>query len=171
VGSAVSREHPKAAERVRSQVRSCALFVGHSGTGARSFRVLWFLLPIFIPLNVPYSLISYLRRHKFTIQAALLDNKFKTTHDYWFYVHSSCTNYHTYKFKFFIIYVLSQQSQGQLQTQHSVDTGNCIMDKNNIKSKTNYRQALEENTLMHIRKQTKTIIIIIIIIIISLSQI
>jgi hypothetical protein len=25
----------------------------------------------------------------------------------------------------------SQQSQGQLQTQHSVDTGNYIMDKHN----------------------------------------
>jgi hypothetical protein len=36
--------------------------------------------------------------------------------------------------EFFIIYVLSQQLQGQLQTQHSVDTGNYIMDKHNIKS-------------------------------------
>jgi hypothetical protein len=38
------------------------------------------------------------------------------------------------------------------------------MDKHNIKSKTNYRQALEENTLMHADKQTNkqtTIIIII----------
>jgi hypothetical protein len=32
----------------------------------------------------------------------------------------------------------------QLQTQHSVDTSNYIMDKHNIKSKTNHRQALEE---------------------------
>jgi hypothetical protein len=31
--------------------------------------------------------------------------------------------------QFFIIYVLSQQPQGHLQTQHSVDTGNYIMDK------------------------------------------
>jgi hypothetical protein len=46
--------------------------------------------------------------------------------------------------QFFIIYVPSQQLQGQLQTQHSVDTGNYIMGKHNIKSKTNYRQALEE---------------------------
>jgi hypothetical protein len=38
--------------------------------------------------------------------------------------------------QFFIIYVPSQQPQGQLQTQHSVDTSNCIMDKHNIKSKT-----------------------------------
>jgi hypothetical protein len=34
----------------------------------------------------------------------------------------------------------------------SVDTGNHIMDKHNIKS--NYRQALEENTLMRKSKQT-----------------
>jgi hypothetical protein len=38
--------------------------------------------------------------------------------------------------QFFIIYVPSQQLQGQLQTQHSVDTSNYIMDKRNIKSKT-----------------------------------
>jgi hypothetical protein len=38
--------------------------------------------------------------------------------------------------QFFIIYVPSQQPQGQLQAQHSVDTGNYIMDKHNIKSKT-----------------------------------
>jgi hypothetical protein len=44
----------------------------------------------------------------------------------------------------FIIYVLSQQLQGQLQTQHSVDTSNYVMDKHYIKSKTNYRQVLEE---------------------------
>jgi hypothetical protein len=39
--------------------------------------------------------------------------------------------------QFFIIYVPSQQLQGQLQTQHSVDTSNYIMDKHYIKSKTN----------------------------------
>jgi hypothetical protein len=38
----------------------------------------------------------------------------------------------------------SQLLQDQLQTQHSVDTSKYIMDKHNIKSKTNYRQALEE---------------------------
>jgi hypothetical protein len=46
--------------------------------------------------------------------------------------------------QFFIIYVPSQQLQGQLQTHHRVNTGNYIMDKHNIKSKINYRQALEE---------------------------
>jgi hypothetical protein len=46
--------------------------------------------------------------------------------------------------QFFIVYVPSQQLQGQLQTRHSADASNCIMDKHDIKSKTNYRQALEE---------------------------
>jgi hypothetical protein len=46
--------------------------------------------------------------------------------------------------KFFIIYVPSQQLQGQLETQNSVDVGNYIMDKHNIKSKINYRMLLEE---------------------------
>jgi hypothetical protein len=56
----------------------------------------------------------------------------------------------------FIIYVPSQQLQGQLQTQHSVDTGNYVMDRHNIKSKTNYMQALEEKTheCRKVNKQT-----------------
>jgi hypothetical protein len=57
--------------------------------------------------------------------------------------------------QFFIIHVPSQQQQGQLQTQHSVDTINYIMDNHNLKPKTNYRQALEENALMQRNKQTK----------------
>jgi hypothetical protein len=36
--------------------------------------------------------------------------------------------------QFFIIYVPSQQPQGQLQTQHSTDIHNYIMDAHNIKS-------------------------------------
>jgi hypothetical protein len=44
--------------------------------------------------------------------------------------------------QFYIIYVSSQQLHGQLQTQHSADTGNYITDKHNIKSKINYRQVL-----------------------------
>jgi hypothetical protein len=55
--------------------------------------------------------------------------------------------------KFFIIYVPSQQLQGQLQTKHSVGTGNYIMDKHNIKSKTSYRQILEEKN-SNAEKQT-----------------
>jgi hypothetical protein len=34
----------------------------------------------------------------------------------------------------FIIFMPSQQLQGQLQTQHSTDIGNYIMDKHDIKS-------------------------------------
>jgi hypothetical protein len=38
----------------------------------------------------------------------------------------------------------SQQLQGQWQTRRSVDTSNYIGHKHNVKSKTNYTQALEE---------------------------
>jgi uncharacterized membrane protein YqiK len=38
--------------------------------------------------------------------------------------------------QFFIIYVPSQQPQGQLQTQHNVEKNNYFMNKHNIKSKT-----------------------------------
>jgi hypothetical protein len=48
--------------------------------------------------------------------------------------------------------VPSQQLQDQLQTQHSVDTGNYITDKQNIKPKINYRQVLEEK---HINGESK----------------
>jgi hypothetical protein len=41
--------------------------------------------------------------------------------------------------QFFIICVPSQQLQGQLRTQHSVDTGNYIMGEHNLKSKSNER--------------------------------
>jgi hypothetical protein len=44
--------------------------------------------------------------------------------------------YNNNSIQFFIIYVPSQQPQGQLQTQHSVDKNNYFMNKNNIKSKT-----------------------------------
>jgi hypothetical protein len=39
--------------------------------------------------------------------------------------------------QFFIIYVPSQQPQGQLQTQHSTDIHNYIMDTKQKKTKTN----------------------------------
>jgi hypothetical protein len=39
--------------------------------------------------------------------------------------------------QFFIIYVLSQQPQDLLQTQHSVKKSNYMLDKNNINSKHN----------------------------------
>jgi hypothetical protein len=60
------------------------------------------------------------------------------------YIHNNNSNGNSVQF--FIIYVPSQQLQGQLQTQHSVDTSNYLMDKHNIKSKTNYRETLEETT-------------------------
>jgi hypothetical protein len=49
----------------------------------------------------------------------------------------------------------SQQLQGQLQTQHSVDTSNYIMEQYNIESKKNYRQTLEKNTLIQKSKKNK----------------
>jgi hypothetical protein len=54
--------------------------------------------------------------------------------------------------QFFIIYVQSQQLQCQLQTQHSVDTGNSLWTKHTIK--TNYRRALEEKHINTESKQT-----------------
>jgi hypothetical protein len=55
--------------------------------------------------------------------------------------------------QFFIIYVRSQQLQGQLQIQHSVDTSNFIKDEHNMRATATYN----------------SIIIIIIIIIIPLT--
>jgi hypothetical protein len=55
--------------------------------------------------------------------------------------------------QFIIIYVPSQQPQDQLQTQHSIDTSNHIMDKHNIKSKTNYSKYWRKNALMQKSKQ------------------
>jgi hypothetical protein len=49
----------------------------------------------------------------------------------------------------------SQQLQSQFQMQHRIDRGNYIMDKHNIKSKTNYRQALEEERHQY-RKSKQT---------------
>jgi hypothetical protein len=44
------------------------------------------------------------------------------------------------QFNSILYYLLpSQQLQGQLQTQHSVDTSNYIMGKPNLKSKSNER--------------------------------
>jgi hypothetical protein len=63
----------------------------------------------------------------------------------------------------------SQQPQGQLQTQHSVDTSNYIMGNHNMKSRSNYGQALEEDTLLQRSKQTKNKVVVIIIIIIIIQ--
>lgn len=50
----------------------------------------------------------------------------------------------------------SHQLQGQLQTEHSVDTVNLIKDKHNMQTKTNYRQTLEKgNTLIQEKRTNK----------------
>jgi hypothetical protein len=63
------------------------------------------------------------------LKVAIVGGGLVSRHNFFSYVASTI--------QFFIIYVPSQQPQGQLQTQHSVDTSNYIMDKHNIKSKTN----------------------------------
>jgi hypothetical protein len=61
IAQARSRWFPTAAARVRSQVRSCGICGGQSGTGAGFFRVLRFLLPILIPPTAPQSSSSIIR--------------------------------------------------------------------------------------------------------------
>jgi hypothetical protein len=53
IAQAVSRWLPTAAARVRSQVRSCRICGGQSGTEASFLRVLRFPLPILIPPTAP----------------------------------------------------------------------------------------------------------------------
>jgi hypothetical protein len=49
--------------------------------------------------------------------------------------------------------VPSQQLQGQLQTQHSADTGNYIKDKRNIKTTATYKK--NNNNLENLLKCLK----------------
>jgi hypothetical protein len=49
---------------------------------------------------------------------------------------------------------VNRSQQGQLQTQHSVDTGNYIMEQYNIESKTNYSKHWRKNKLMQKSKET-----------------
>jgi hypothetical protein len=54
--------------------------------------------------------------------------------------------------------VPSQQLQGQLQTQHSVDTGNYIKDKHNMKTTAIYNNNNNNNNnnnLVHLLKYLK----------------
>jgi hypothetical protein len=52
---------PTTAARVRTQVRTCGICGGRSGTGAGFLRVLWFPLTILIPPPAPHSLSSIIR--------------------------------------------------------------------------------------------------------------
>jgi hypothetical protein len=54
--------------------------------------------------------------------------------------------------QFFIIYVASQQLQGQLQTQHSADIHKYIMDRLNVESRINSSTYLQK-TNKQINKQ------------------
>jgi hypothetical protein len=51
--------------------------------------------------------------------------------------------------------VPSQQLQGQLLIQHGVDTSNYFIEQYNLKSKTNYRQALEKKKHLNAKKVNK----------------
>jgi hypothetical protein len=53
IAQAVSRWLPTAAARVRSQVKSCGICGGQSGTGAVFLRILRFPLPTLIPPTAP----------------------------------------------------------------------------------------------------------------------
>jgi hypothetical protein len=55
IAQAVSRRLPTAAARVRSQVMSCGVCGGQSGTGAGFLRIPRFPLPILIPPTTPHS--------------------------------------------------------------------------------------------------------------------
>jgi hypothetical protein len=61
IAQAVIRRLPTAVAPVRTQVRSCGICGGQSGTGAGFLRVLRFPLPILISPNTPHSLSSIIR--------------------------------------------------------------------------------------------------------------
>jgi hypothetical protein len=55
IAQVVSRWLPTRAARIRTQVRSCGICGGQSGTGVGLLRVLRFTLPILIPPTAPHS--------------------------------------------------------------------------------------------------------------------
>jgi hypothetical protein len=55
--------------------------------------------------------------------------------------------------QFFIIYVPSQQLQSQSQTQHSVDTGNYIKDRHNMKTTASYNNNSIEFFIINVPSQ------------------
>jgi uncharacterized protein YpmB len=57
--------------------------------------------------------------------------------------------------QFFIICVPNQQLQGQLQTQHSTDTGNHIKGKHNLKTKDKLQTNTGERERINIEKVNK----------------
>jgi hypothetical protein len=60
-----------AAARVRSQIRSCVIYGGHSGTGEGFLRVLRFPLSIIISQAAPYSLKSSCRPKLYRLNTIL----------------------------------------------------------------------------------------------------
>jgi hypothetical protein len=58
MAQAVNHRLPVAAAQVLSQVKSCEVSGGRSGTGAGFLRVLLFLVPVLIPPTAAHSLIA-----------------------------------------------------------------------------------------------------------------
>jgi hypothetical protein len=54
----------------------------------------------------------------------------------WIYIYAY---FNSIQLNSLLLNVSSQQPQGQLQTQHSVDTSNYIVGEHNLKSKSNER--------------------------------
>jgi hypothetical protein len=59
IAQVVSRRLPTSAARIRSQVKSCGIHGGQSGTAVGILRVLQFPLTIFIPPNASYSTVIW----------------------------------------------------------------------------------------------------------------